>query len=188
MPRRQSRALVWIGSTVLRLAGWRLDVVVPDVPKLLIIVAPHTSNWDFVFGMATLLRLQLKVNWFGKHTIFFGPLGWLWRKLGGKPIDRSGAGGVVAQSAATFRDSPELLIGLAPEGTRSRVGKWKRGFYHIAQAAEVPVLVAYIDYQRKCIGTGPLIHCTGDWDSDMREVFAFYRGIHAKYPALFATE
>lgn len=188
LPRRRSALLAGLGRVILRLAGWRLDIAIPDEPRLLVILAPHTSNWDFVFGMAALLRLELPVHWFGKHTLFAPPFGALMRKLGGIAIDRSSGSGVVAQSAAAFTNSQQLLIGLAPEGTRSRVEKWKRGFYHIAREAQVPVLVAYIDYRRKCIGTGPLMRPTGDWDADMREIFAFYRGVTARHPALFATE
>jgi 1-acyl-sn-glycerol-3-phosphate acyltransferase len=185
VPRLRRPWLRALGRAVLRAYGWKLEVTVPDEPKLVVIAAPHTSNWDFVFGLAAVLALELDLHWFAKHTIFAGVWGGLFRALGGIPIDRSAAGGVVRQTARTFDERRQLIIGLAPEGTRSRVAQWKRGFYHLANEAQVPVLVAGIDYRRKVIGTGPLFRTSGDWDADMAPVFAFYRGIAAKKPENF---
>lgn len=182
IPRRRRPFFAALGRLVLRAGGWHLAIKLPDTPKLVVIAAPHTSNWDFVFGLAAILALDLDLRWFGKHTIFKGPWGALFRALGGIPIDRSAAGGVVAQTARAFADSPQLVVGLAPEGTRSRVSHWKRGFYHLARSAQVPVAAAYIDYRRKLIGCELLFRPTGDWDADMAPVFDFYRGITAKKP------
>lgn len=182
VPRRRRPLLRALGRAVLRAGGWTLDVRVPDEPKLVVIAAPHTSNWDFVYGLAAILALDLELHWFAKHTLFRGPWGRIFRALGGIAIDRGAAGGVVRQTAQTFADSERLLIGLAPEGTRAHVAQWKRGFYHLAVGAQVPVLAAYLDYRRKVVGTGPLFRPSGDWDADMAPVFAFYRGVTAKKP------
>ncbi|MFA5940053.1 MAG: lysophospholipid acyltransferase family protein [Sinimarinibacterium sp.] len=188
VPRRTSRFLYCLGSTVLRLAGWRLDVRLPDLPRMVLIAAPHTSNWDFVLGMAAVLKIQVDLHWYAKHTLFETALSPLFRWLGGLPVDRSAAGGVVHQTARAFKERDQLVIALAPEGTRSRRTQWKRGFYHMAEAAEVPVVAAYIDYGRKEIGIGPTFTPSGDWNRDMKPVFEFYRGIKAKHPQNFAVE
>jgi 1-acyl-sn-glycerol-3-phosphate acyltransferase len=185
VPRRRSPALRALGRAVLRAWGWHLQVRVPDEPKLVVIAAPHTSNWDFVFGLAAVLALDLELHWFGKHTIFSGPWGGLFRALGGIAIDRSAAGGVVQQTVRTFAEREQLIIGLAPEGTRSRGTQWKRGFYHLAHSAGVPIVAAYIDYRHKVIGTGPVLRATGDWQRDVAPLAAFYAPAMAKKPGNF---
>lgn len=188
VPRRRNRALYWLGRTILGLAGWRIDVRLPDMPKMVIIAAPHTSNWDFVFGMAVVLKLQIDLHWYAKHTLFQTWMGPFFRWLGGLPVDRSAPGGVVTQTAAAFAEREQLIIALAPEGTRSRREQWKHGFYHMATAAQVPIVVAYIDYARKQVGIGPVFQPSGDWARDMKPVFEFYRGIRGKHPQSFAVE
>ena len=173
---------------MLAVTGWRLDVRLPDVPKMVLIAAPHTSNWDFVFGMAAVLKLQIALHWYAKHTLFKTALGPLFRWLGGLPVDRSAPGGIVRQTASAFAERTQLIIALAPEGTRARRKEWKRGFYHMATMAQVPIVVAYIDYGRKLIGTGPVFMPSGNWAQDMKPVFEFYRSIRAKHPQLFAVE
>lgn len=187
-PRRRSRLLRALGRSVLTLSGWKLDIHVPDEPKLVVIAAPHTSNWDFVFAMATILALELDLHWFGKHTLFNGIWNRPMRALGGIPINRSAAGGVVQQTVQAFESSDQLIIGIAPEGTRARAEQWKRGFYHLAMAAKVPVLVAWIDYRSKTVGADLVLRPSGDWDADMQPVFARYRRAGAKKPENFATE
>ncbi|HEY0975196.1 MAG TPA: 1-acyl-sn-glycerol-3-phosphate acyltransferase [Solimonas sp.] len=188
LPRWRNRALYALGWAVLRTFGWRVDARLPNESKLIVIAAPHTSNWDFVFGMAAILRIQVRVNFIGKHTLFTGWRGRFFRALGGIPVDRDAPGGIVQDTVAAFRASERLVIALAPEGTRARRAQWKRGFHRIAHEAGVPVLVAYIDYARKCVGTAQLMRTTGDWDADMQPVFAFYRGVRARYPQDFAVE
>lgn len=184
VPRLQQAGLRLLGHCVLRLFGWRLQVQI-NTPRCVIIVAPHTSNWDFVFGMAAILALQIRVHWYAKHTLFQGWWGGFFRALGGFPVDRSAHGGVVAQTTQRFAQSETLMVGLAPEGTRSRVERWKRGFYHMAHAAQVPVVTAYIDYNTRVVGTGPVFTPTGDWAADLRPVFEFYRGIAPRRPENF---
>ncbi len=188
VPRRGNRVLYWLGSSILRVMGWRMDIVLPNQPKLIVILAPHTSNWDFVVGMAAILKLQAHFNFYGKSQVFEPPFGFFFRWLGGMPVDRMAPGGVVGQTVRAFREREQLVIALAPEGTRSLRTQWKRGFYHMANEAQVPVVCAYLDFRRKLVGTGPMFTPSGDWSYDMKPVFDFYRGIGAKRPELFAVE
>jgi len=188
IPRWGNLFTSWIGKSVLRLSGWRLDVKLPNRPKMVLIYAPHTSNWDFVFGLAAILALQVRVHWFGKHTIFRPPFRNLLIKLGGIPIDRSAAVGVVQQTTQQFAEKKQLLIGLAPEGTRSLAPKWKSGFYQIAHAAGVPIQIAYLDYKKKVVSLGPLIETSGDYATDLEKIQSFYRGISPCIPEKFAAQ
>lgn len=188
IPRRRRPLLRLVGRAVLRAFGWRLQIDVPDVPQLVIIAAPHTSNWDFVFGLAAALALDLDVHWLGKHTIFHGIWGRPLRALGGIAVDRQAPDGVVRQTTQAFAAHRQLLVAIAPEGTRSRVARWKRGFYHIAAEAHVPVLIASIDYRRRIVGADTVMHPTGDWQRDMQPVFALYAAVTPKRPEDFATE
>lgn len=188
VPRTRGGFWSGVGRCILRAYGWRMDIHLPDEPKLMVIAAPHTSNWDFVFGMAAILAARLRINWYAKHSLFTGLWGGFFRMLGGMPVDRGAPGGVVAQTAAFYGQTDQMLIALAPEGTRSRVTRWKRGFHHIALAAGVPVVIAYIDYRNRTVGTRFWFRPTADWDADMRPVFEFYRGITPKKPENFATE
>ena len=118
----------------------------PNCSRLVVIVAPHTSNWDFVVGIAARLALRLRIHWLGKHTLFRGLFGRWMRRLGGIPINRSAAHGAVEQVIQQFQTHKSFLVGLSPEGTRKKVPQWKSGFYHIAVGAEVPILPIHFDY------------------------------------------
>ena len=166
---------------LLRRAGWRLEGTLPDRPKLVLIAAPHSSWWDGVWGLLFRSALGANVVFMAKREVFAGPLGWLLRRLGGVPIERSGAHGVVEQMTARFAAAERLWLGIAPEGTRKRVDKWKNGFWHIARAAGVPILPVYFDYPSRTVGLGPLFEPSGDVDADVAELRAFYapwRGKH----------
>ncbi|MGY4514801.1 lysophospholipid acyltransferase family protein [Lysobacter sp. HA18] len=165
----------WVGRTVLKLGGWRVVGEFPDVRKLVLIGAPHSSNWDGVWGFAAKLALGLDIRILGKDTLFRVPLvGALLRRLGVIPVDRSAAHGVVEQAAAVIRAGDKVWYGLAPEGTRKRVEKWKTGFWKIARAADVPVLPVYFHYPDKVIGVGPLWTLSDDFPADMARIRAWY--------------
>ena len=170
--RRFSR---WLGRTILRLGGWRVIGTFPDIPRLVLIAAPHSSNWDGIWGMAAKLALGFDVRVLGKDALFWWPLSILLRRLGVIPLDRSKPQGVVEQSIELIRQSPQLWFALAPEGTRKPVQQWKAGFLKIAHGAGVPVLMAYFHYPQKTIGIGPLFHTTGDLPADMAAIRAWYR-------------
>lgn len=174
-PVRTSRFGRWLGRTVLRLGGWRVVGELPDVPKLVLIGAPHSSNWDGVWGFAAKLAMGADFRVLGKDTLVRMPLvGPLIRRLGVIPVDRSAARGVVEQVAKVIRDSDRCWYALAPEGTRRRVETWKAGFWRIARAADVPVLPLYFHYPDKVIGLGPLWTMTGDFEADMARIRAWY--------------
>ncbi|WP_417460982.1 lysophospholipid acyltransferase family protein [Kordiimonas sp.] len=164
------------GKMILRLGGWKVVGEVPDIPKFVAIAAPHTSNWDFPLFMSIVGVFRLRVRFLGKHTLFKGPLGWLFYWLGGIPVEREGGdvAAVVTRATEAFASHDELILGLAPEGTRSKVTKWKSGFYRIAVAAEVPIVLAFVDSRKREIGIGPVFRPTGDMAADMATIQAFY--------------
>ena len=181
--RRPKRALKrWIGSTFLRATGWRMDGLRPPVDRYVIIAAPHTSNWDMPFMLAMAFVYDIPVRWMGKHTLFSPPFGTLFKRLGGIPIVRHQPGGVVGQMVDHFKDTESLVLMVPAEGTRSHVEYWKSGFYHIARAADVPVVLSYLDFSRKVGGIGPSLLLTGDIHADMDKIRAFYAGIQGLRP------
>ena len=157
----------WIGRSVLRLGGWRVVGPLPDAAKLVLIVAPHSSNWDGIWGFAAKLALGFEARVLGKAQLFWWPLGPLLRKLGVIPIDRSSPQGTVGQAVDMIRGSERIWYALTPEGTRKRVEKWKSGFWKIAHEAQVPILPAYFHYPEKRIGIGPLFTTSGDMAADI---------------------
>jgi 1-acyl-sn-glycerol-3-phosphate acyltransferase len=174
----------WFSYTVCRLAlswtGWRIEGNLPDLRKAVIIVAPHTSNWDFMVGVAVMWTLGIRVSFLGKHTIFRWPLSWLMRWLGGIAVDRSASSGVVEQIVDRFRSADKMLLGMSPEGTRSKVSSWKTGFYHIAAGAEIPVIPVAFDYSRRLILIGKPEMPSGDTDQDIARLESFFTGIAGK--------
>jgi 1-acyl-sn-glycerol-3-phosphate acyltransferase len=153
--------------------GWKITGNFPDVPRLVVVVAPHTTNWDLLLGLATLFSLNLYGNWLGKHTIFRWPVNNLFRWLGGIPVDRSAAHGLVGETVNAFRAREKLLLGVAPEGTRSKGAKWKSGFYQIAMQANVPIMPAYFDFHKKVVALGPSLMPSGDMEADIKTLQSF---------------
>ena len=165
----------------MRLAGWRFTGELPDLPKFVIAVAPHTSNWDFVIGVMALWSLDIKISFIGKHTLFHGLFGrWLW-SLGGIPADRTQAHGLVGEVVSAFNATDRMILALSPEGTRAAGKGFKSGFLHIANGANVPIVLAYFDFPNRQVGFGPLFTPSGDIERDMQAVLAFYRPIRGKY-------
>lgn len=171
----------WLGRSVLRLGGWTIQGEFPDEPRLVLLAAPHSSAWDAVWGLAAKLALGVDIAFMAKAELFKGPLGWLLRKFGGIPVDRSRARGAVEQAAANIRNAQRMWFVLAPEGTRRRVEHWKSGFWHIARAAGVPVACAYFHYPDRVIGLGQMFHMTGNLDADMRTIREYYRPFVGKH-------
>jgi 1-acyl-sn-glycerol-3-phosphate acyltransferase len=185
VPRTGSRFTYWLGCQFLKLNGWRYQGKFPDCAKMIVAVAPHTSNWDFFVGLAVKFSLMLKIQFLGKHTIFVPVIGKLLRHWGGIPVQRSKAHGVVAQLTDVFAQKDELILCLSPEGTRRRIEQWKTGFVQIARSARVPVLLIGLDYKKKAVVIGPLVSVDDDIDDAMREIYSFFSSIHAKYPDSF---
>lgn len=181
-PPRIRKIQTLLGILFLAVTGWKVAGSVPDLPKFVLVLAPHTSNWDLPFILAVMYGLGLKINWFGKKELFPWPIGGVFKRLGGIPIDRSSRYNVVQQTAQTIREREQIVMGIAPEGTRSQSGHWRTGFYYIANLAQVPIVFGYLDYARKVGGLGPVMHTTGNIEADMKVIREFYSGITAKYP------
>lgn len=174
VPRRGNRFTRAFGRVVLRLFGWRIEGGLPDVPRAVVIGAPHTSNWDFVGSVGAMLALGLDVGWLGKHTLFRRPFGRLMRRLGGIPVNRGAAAGVARDSVEAFRRRERLWLAIAPEGTRRAGGTWKSGFYRIARAAGVPVLMVALDARGRRLTVGPLLRPGTDPEVDWQRLRDFY--------------
>lgn len=181
MPRmRGQRITRAIARMLVGLLPWRLTGDFPDIPKLVLIAAPHSSNWDGVVGISSALAMGLRATWMGKDTLFRFGLGGLMRSFGGIPTDRRNPRGAVGQMAELFKTRERLWLCLAPEGTRKPVQKWRTGFWHIAMEAGVPILQVGIDYAGKRFVVGPLYHPTGDKDRDMAALYDFFRQFTGK--------
>jgi len=172
-----------LGSSFLKITGWEVEGVIHDLPKCVMILAPHTSNWDFPFILAALYSLGIRFYWFGKKEIFRWPVGGFFKWLGGIPIHRGSRQNMVRQTVEIIQSREQIIIGVPPEGTRSKAEYWKTGFYHIAHQAQIPIVFAFLDYDRKVGGIGPIMNPTGDIDKDMITIRQFYSGITAKYPS-----
>jgi len=178
-PGRFARSL---GALWLRLFGWRVEGRLPNFPRAVVIAAPHTSNWDLLFMLAVSWVLGVRPAWLGKHGLFRPPFGGFMRWLGGVPVDRRAPGGIVAQAAARLRAADRLMLVVPPSGTRSRASHWKSGFYHIARAADVPILCTFLDYRRRVGGIGPAVVPTADVRANMDIIRAFYEPIRGYRP------
>jgi 1-acyl-sn-glycerol-3-phosphate acyltransferase len=177
-----SSILVGVALVLLKLIGWRKEGELPNAPKFVIIGAHHTSNWDFPMAMVFAFAYRTKICFLAKDSLFRWPFGALFRWFGGIPIERSHAHGVVAERIRAFNESERLVMVIAPEGTRAKVRVWKKGFYYIAQGANVPIQLAFLDYKRKVGGMGPLITPTGDIEADMARIRDFYATVTPKRP------
>jgi 1-acyl-sn-glycerol-3-phosphate acyltransferase len=171
-----------LARLALRLAGWRVEGELPESPRFVIIAAPHTSNWDAVLLLLAARIYEVPLAWFVKDAWFRFPLGPLMRGLGGVPIDRSAANGVVEQAVRHLKASARLALAVPPEGTRGHSPHWKTGFYHIARGAGVPIVLGYLDYERKVAGLGPAFVPTGNLEADFEVFREFYGKVRAKYP------
>lgn len=165
-----------------RLSGWRPEGRLPDIPKMVLLGASHTSNWDFLVFVGTVDAVGRKVRFIGKHSLFRWPLGKFMRALGGVPVDRSASRNLVSQIAEQFAAHDDFVLIVAAEGTRSRTTRWRTGFYQIAVAARVPIVCAGPDYPSKRGIFGPIIHPTGDYERDMTPAFDFFKSLSPRHP------
>ncbi len=177
----EGRLLRGFARAVLKLGGWKMVGQWPDLAKVVVIVAPHSSAWDAIWGLAAKVAIGLGIVFIGKKEAFWGPLGWILRLVGGLPVDRSAPGGIVDQVAGEMLRAERMWFVLAPEGTRRAVEHWKPGFWKIARRAGVPVFTVGFDYPTRRIRLGRLVELSDDMDADMRRIrplFAGYRGKH----------
>jgi len=170
-----ARFLFWLG-------GWTVVGGTIPVRKAVIIAAPHTSNWDGFWAIVYKVYNRLAIRWFVKDSMFWFPFSILLRVNGAIPLDRRRAGSSVSQAIEAFDKYEDFYFGLAPEGTRSKTELWKTGFYRIAEGANVPVVLAFLDYTNKRLGFGPMITLTGDRDADMEIIRSFYAPIEGRWP------
>ena len=176
-----------IAAFVLRCFGWEVEPFIPPEKKYVLIVAPHTSNWDFVVGRLAFWTKLLPARFMIKKEFFRFPLGGLIRALGGLPVERgTGSGRMIDQAVKLLQESENMALIMTPEGTRRRNPHWKKGFYHIAMAAQVPIYVGYVDYERKYCHIVGKMPQTGDLAADSRYLIEIYRSVKARYPEKFA--
>ena len=182
IPRRGNAAVRAFGRGLLRLLGWRVEGEMPNLPKFVAAVAPHTSNWDFVVGAAAMFALDLKIEFIGKHTLFRGPLAPVMRWMGGIPVDRSSAHGVVGEAVAAFARVDRRILAIAPQGTRRPVPRFKTGFLHIARGAGVPVMLAAFDYDARVIRFGPTLEIGEDIEAERARIEALFAPVRGRHP------
>jgi 1-acyl-sn-glycerol-3-phosphate acyltransferase len=172
-----------ISKFALRLLGWSLEGKLPELAKYVLIGAPHTSNWDSVFGFLGAGAIGLRFNWIAKQSVFPGPLSPLLKIFGGIPVDRNVRSSVINRMIELFKNRDKFVLGIMPEGTRSKTEFWKTGFYYIATGANLPIAFAFMDYGKKRVGIADLIlHPTGNIESDMKIIRKFYKDIKGKHP------
>ena len=184
VPQTRGTVLRRVGWWVLQRAGWHFDGAMPDLPKFVVIVAHHTSNWDFPIGLAAKWALGLDVRWLGKASLFRVPLGWFLRATGGVPVERGNRGNLVAQTTREFNERAQFVLVLAPEGTRARVPEWRSGFWHVAKDAGVPICCVALDWNRKVIRMGPTV--TADEDdpaAGIARIRRYYADVRGYDPA-----
>ncbi|HRK54732.1 MAG TPA: lysophospholipid acyltransferase family protein [Cyclobacteriaceae bacterium] len=170
-----------------KIFGWKTRGEFPaDLNKYVIAVAPHTSNWDFPVGVAgrRILKIQGKAKFLGKSSLFKPPFGWIFRMLGGYPVDRSKSQDMVEQVVALFNSHDEFVLAIAPEGTRKKVDKLRTGFYYIAKKANVPIVPVGFDFKKKEIIVADPMYLTENYEEDMDKLLSFYRTIIGKNPEL----
>jgi len=170
------------------MVGWRIEGTLPHLPKFVLIVAPHTSNWDFFVGVLAMFALDLRASWLGKHTIFRFPVAPVLRWLGGEPIDRAVEHGTVGVAIRHFRERPSWILALSPEGTRRPVPHWKTGFHRIAFGAGVPIVPVWFDYQSRSVGIGPPFQAGPSEPADVVSLRRYYRKEMARHPEKYIEE
>lgn len=177
-----------LSKIILKIIRWQVIGSLPeDQKKYVLIVAPHTSNWDFILFVLAVSVLRLKPSVLIKSTLFVGPLGWFLRYCGAIPVNRSQASSLVTYIASIYEERDEFVLIITPEGTRSPNPNWKRGFHHVATTAEVPILVVYVDSAVRTIGIEGLIEPTDDADADLRELKTFFDAKRGLKPQNYAS-
>ena len=166
-----------LARTIMRLVGWRVTRKLPDLPKFIMIGAPHTSNWDFILFLGVIFTLRADVRFMGKIELFRPPHGWFFRYCGGVPVDRKKSTGLVDQMVDAANQAERFILTIAPEGTRHHVAEWKRGFYHIAKGAGIPIVMAVVDGKHKEVRIGQVFQPTDDIEADMKSIQGYFEGV-----------
>ncbi len=182
LPRRGNWLTRFCGRLSFKLSGWRIEGQFPDLPKLVVVSAPHTSRWDAVLVMGFFLVTGLDGRWMAKRESFNHPLGGLMRWMGGVPVNREAPGNLVQRISDEMNRNEKFVLIITPEGTRQKVPRWKTGFYRIAVATNTPITLAYADFARQVVGIGPTYEPTGAIEAQIEEMQAFCRGITPRHP------
>lgn len=182
-----SEAVRWLSTAYLKLGGWRIEGDWPGLDKAVLVAAPHTSNWDGINMLATAGYYRVKLRWMGKKSLTQGPFGWAIKALGCVPIDRSASHDVVRIMAEAFAAAPNMVLAIPPEGTRSAVREWKSGFYQIALAAGVPIVLSVLDYGTKTVRLAAVVTPSGDYEADLAAIRAHYRDAAGKHRDQFTA-
>jgi 1-acyl-sn-glycerol-3-phosphate acyltransferase len=180
VPRRGNALLRALGRAVLGVMGWRIVGEIADRPKMVIAVAPHTSNWDFVIGASAMFAMDLDASFLGKHTLFRGPFGPPMRWIGGIAVNRSSPHGVVGDAIAAFASSKARVLAIAPQGTRSPVAHFRSGFLNIARGARVPIVLAALDYEARRIRMGPMLELAEDAEAQLAEIEGHFSAVRGR--------
>lgn len=184
--KRNSKLATFIGKSYLKMGGWKIEGNLPEELKFIIIVGPHTSNWDFIIGAVVSMAVDIRASFFGKHTLFKIPIlksfvNW----LGGIPVERSTKHGFVDQMVTHFKNRKSLMLALSPEGTRKKVDKWKTGFYYISSMADVPIVPLTIDYKFKKINFHQTFKPSGNLEKDLDYLLKIFNSVTPKKPKLY---
>jgi 1-acyl-sn-glycerol-3-phosphate acyltransferase len=172
----------FLATIFMRLAGWRVEGKLPDLPKFVLIGAPHTSNFDFLLFLGVIFTLRANVHFMGKAELFRPPYGWFFYYCGGIPVDRKKSTGLVDQMVNVCNESDKFILTIAPEGTRHQVAEWKRGFYHIARSAGIPIVFAVVDGKHKQVRIGHVFHPTDNVEADMKAIQGYFAGVIGMKP------
>lgn len=176
----------WLCRAYMALVGWKMRGDWPDLPKVILLAAPHTSNWDGFLMLVTAGAYRLKLKWMGKQSLVQGPFGGVMRALGVLPVDRSAKNGLVGSVSDSIARASDVILAISPEGTRARAEEWKRGFYLIADAAKVPIVFAVLDYKTKIITISGWLMPSGNFDADWPLIRSHYANAQGKYNENFA--
>ncbi|WP_162426418.1 1-acyl-sn-glycerol-3-phosphate acyltransferase [Pontibacter pudoricolor] len=174
----------FLSKLLFKVSGWKLNGnLTPENRRCVMIAAPHTSNWDFVYARAAFYLMDAPIRYTIKKEFMRFPFGGLLRSMGALPIDRSKNTRMVDAMIRIFKETPgDMCVMVTPEGTRKYQPRWRRGFYYVAEGAGVPIVLGYLDYAKKEAGVGPTIYPTGDIEADLEKIMAFYRTKQGKYP------
>lgn len=166
-----------------KIMGWKIIGELPDLKKYIFVVAPHTSNWDFIIGVFVRGIKGFKSNFLAKRSLFKPPIGWFFRWMGGHAVDRSRSTRLVDQVIGIFNEEKEFRLAIAPEGTRKQVNEWKTGFYHIAVGAGIPLLPVVFDWEHKEVKIMDPYYPSGDQDQELAEIKSYFKGVKGKNPS-----
>lgn len=171
-----SALLRFFANLIFRLVGWHVEGKLPNLPKYILIGAPHTSNWDFILFLGVIFHLRANVKFMGKSELFHNPFGWFFYWCGGIPVDRKKSQGLVEQMVDACGKSDKFILTIAPEGTRYKVNDWKMGFYHIAKNAGIPLVMAIVDGKKRAMCVGQVFYLTDNMEEDIKTIKGFFSG------------